>query len=48
MAVELPNAALESAQISPVNARLDAQWPGTLPAAAQRLRDRIWTEVKEA
>ena len=22
------------------------QWPGTLPAAAQRLRDRIWTEVK--
>ena len=24
------------------------QWPGTLPAAAQRLRDRIWTEVKAA
>ncbi|HET9318700.1 MAG TPA: spermidine/putrescine ABC transporter substrate-binding protein [Bryobacteraceae bacterium] len=24
------------------------EWPGTLPAAAQRLRDRIWTEVKAA
>ena len=24
------------------------EWPGTLPAAAQRLRDRIWTEVKSA
>ena len=24
------------------------QWPGTLPTAAQRLRDRIWTEVKAA
>jgi spermidine/putrescine transport system substrate-binding protein len=24
------------------------EWPGTLPPAAQRLRDRIWTEVKAA
>jgi len=24
------------------------QWPGTLPAQAQRLRDRMWTEVKAA
>jgi spermidine/putrescine transport system substrate-binding protein len=24
------------------------QWPGTLPPAAQRLRDRIWTEIKAA
>ena len=24
------------------------EWPGTLPASAQRLRDRIWTEVKAA
>ena len=24
------------------------EWPGTLPAAAQRLRDRIWTEIKSA
>jgi spermidine/putrescine transport system substrate-binding protein len=24
------------------------EWPGTLPAAAQRLRDRIWTEIKAA
>jgi len=23
-------------------------WPGTLPAAAQKLRDRIWTEIKSA
>ena len=23
-------------------------WPGTLPPAAQRLRDRIWTEIKAA
>lgn len=24
------------------------EWPGTLPAAAQKLRDRIWTEIKSA
>jgi len=24
------------------------EWPGTLPAEAQRLRDRVWTEVKAA
>jgi spermidine/putrescine transport system substrate-binding protein len=24
------------------------EWPGTLPPAAQRLRDRVWTEVKAA
>jgi spermidine/putrescine transport system substrate-binding protein len=24
------------------------EWPGTLPPAAQRLRDRIWTEIKAA
>jgi spermidine/putrescine transport system substrate-binding protein len=23
-------------------------WPGTLPAATQKLRDRIWTEIKSA
>ena len=25
-----------------------AEWPITIPAAAQRLRDRIWTEIKAA
>jgi spermidine/putrescine transport system substrate-binding protein len=24
------------------------EWPGTLPAATQKLRDRIWTEIKSA
>ena len=24
------------------------EWPGTLPPSAQRLRDRIWTEIKSA
>jgi spermidine/putrescine transport system substrate-binding protein len=24
------------------------EWPGTLPAAAQKLRDRLWTEIKLA
>jgi spermidine/putrescine transport system substrate-binding protein len=24
------------------------EWPGTLPRAAQRLRDRIWTEIKSS
>ncbi len=24
------------------------EWPGTLPPAAQKLRDRIWTEIKSA
>ena len=24
------------------------EWPGVLPVAAQRLRDRIWTEIKSA
>jgi len=24
------------------------EWPRTLPAATQRLRDRIWTEIKSA
>ena len=24
------------------------EWPATLPPAAQRLRDRIWTEIKAA
>jgi spermidine/putrescine-binding protein len=24
------------------------EWPRTLPAAAQRLRDRIWTEIKSS
>lgn len=24
------------------------EWPGTLPAAAQKLRDRLWTEIKSA
>jgi spermidine/putrescine-binding protein len=23
-------------------------WPGTLPSATQKLRDRIWTEIKSA
>jgi spermidine/putrescine transport system substrate-binding protein len=25
-----------------------AEWPATLPATAQRLRDRLWTEIKSA
>jgi spermidine/putrescine transport system substrate-binding protein len=25
-----------------------AEWPRTIPAAAQRLRDRLWTEIKSA
>ncbi len=25
-----------------------AEWPGTLPAAAQKLRDRLWTRIKSA
>jgi len=24
------------------------EWPGTLPRSAQRLRDRIWTEIKSS
>ena len=32
----------------PANVMGRGEWPGTLPASAQRLRDRIWTEVKAA
>jgi spermidine/putrescine transport system substrate-binding protein len=32
----------------PADVMRGGEWPGTLPAAAQRLRDRIWTEVKAA
>lgn len=37
-----------SALYPPPDVMERGEWPGTLPAAAQRLRDRIWTEVKAA
>jgi spermidine/putrescine transport system substrate-binding protein len=45
----LPSAVRDNPTIYPtteVFAR--GEWPGTLPAAAQKLRDRIWTEIKSA
>jgi spermidine/putrescine transport system substrate-binding protein len=45
----LPAAIRNSATIYPppdVFAR--GEWPGTLPADTQKLRDRIWTEIKSA
>ncbi|HKX00419.1 MAG TPA: spermidine/putrescine ABC transporter substrate-binding protein [Bryobacteraceae bacterium] len=37
-----------SALYPPPDVLRRGEWPGTLPAAAQRLRDRIWTEIKAA
>ncbi len=45
----LPQAVQESPVLYPppdVVAR--AEWPKTLPPATQRLRDRLWTEIKSA
>ncbi|PYT25960.1 MAG: ABC transporter substrate-binding protein [Acidobacteria bacterium] len=45
----LPEAIRTSPALYPPPAVLErGEWPGTLPASAQRLRDRIWTEVKAA
>jgi spermidine/putrescine transport system substrate-binding protein len=32
----------------PADVLARGEWPLTLPAAAQKLRDRIWTEIKSA
>lgn len=37
-----------SALYPPPDVMRRGEWPGPIPAAAQRLRDRIWTEVKAA
>ncbi|HVP47538.1 MAG TPA: spermidine/putrescine ABC transporter substrate-binding protein [Bryobacteraceae bacterium] len=45
----LPDKVRNSAALYPAPDVLRrGEWPGTLPPAAQRLRDRIWTEVKAA
>jgi len=45
----LPEKLRNSAALYPPPAVMQrGEWPGTLPPAAQRLRDRIWTEVKAA
>lgn len=45
----LPDKLRNSAALYPPRDVLSrGEWPGTLPPAAQRLRDRIWTEVKAA
>jgi spermidine/putrescine transport system substrate-binding protein len=45
----LPDAIRSSSALyPPPEVMRRGEWPGTLPAAAQRLRDRIWTEIKAA
>jgi spermidine/putrescine transport system substrate-binding protein len=45
----LPEAVRTNAALyPPAEAFARGEWPRTLPAAAQRLRDRIWTEIKSA
>jgi spermidine/putrescine transport system substrate-binding protein len=45
----LPQAVRENVTIYPPDEVLArGEWFATLPAPAQRLRDRIWTEVKSA
>ena len=45
----LPDAVRNNATIYP-GAEIFArgEWPGTLPSETQKLRDRIWTEIKSA
>jgi spermidine/putrescine-binding protein len=45
----LPDALRTSPVLYPPSSVLNrGEWPGTLPPSAQRLRDRIWTEIKSA
>jgi len=45
----LPEASRKNPTLYPPPDVLErAEWPRTLPPAAQRLRDRIWTEIKSA
>lgn len=45
----LPEASRTNPTLYPPPAVLErAEWPRTLPPAVQRLRDRIWTEIKSA
>ena len=45
----LPEATRNSPTLYPPPEVLErGEWPGTLPRAAQRLRDRIWTEIKSS
>jgi spermidine/putrescine transport system substrate-binding protein len=45
----LPEEIRNSPTINPPPEVLErCEWPGTLPPAAQKLRDRIWTEIKSA
>ena len=45
----LPDAIRNNATIYPPPEVFQrGEWPGTLPSAVQKLRDRIWTEIKSA
>jgi len=45
----LPEAIRNNATIyPPADIIARGEWPGTLPSATQKLRDRIWTEIKSA
>jgi spermidine/putrescine-binding protein len=45
----LPEATRNSATLYPPPEIFErGEWPRTLPRDAQRLRDRIWTEIKSA
>jgi hypothetical protein len=45
----LPDALRKNTTLFPTAETLArGQWIGTMPAATQRLRDRMWTEIKSA